>query len=105
MGDPRGGGGGIDQTGVSDDMEAAGGGGVSWKVEQRILQEEEVRTPPRKEAHGHVGHRAPDLQLPPAGTRVVPQIFSDVRPRDVGPEERVRGHSGSDAKGNGGDQG
>ena len=58
--------GGIDQTGVADDMGATGGrGAVSRKMEQRgapnpmlppeqrILQEEEVRTPPRKEAHGH----------------------------------------------------
>ena len=47
-----------------------------------------MRTPPRKEAHGHRGHRAPEPQLPPGGTRVVPQIFSDVRARDVGPDRR-----------------
>ena len=84
------------------DMEAAGGGGgaVSRNVEQHgtptpmlppeqwILQEEEVRTPPRKEAHGHGGHRAPEHQLPPGGTRVVPLICSDVRARDVGPDRR-----------------
>ena len=75
-----------------------GGGGISRKVEQRyaptpmlppeqrILQEEEVITPPRKEAHRHEGHRAPEPQLPPGGIRVVPQIFLDVRARDVGPD-------------------
>ena len=39
------------------------------------------------------GHRAPEPQLPPGGTRVVPQIFSDVRPRDVGPDRRSDGWS------------
>ena len=52
-----------------------GGGAVGRKVEQhgapiptlppeqKILQEEEVRTPPRREARGHGGHRAPEPQL------------------------------------------
>ena len=44
-------------------------------------------------AHGHGGHRAPEPQLPPGGTRVVPQIFLDVRPRDVGPDRRSDGWS------------
>ena len=88
----------LDQTGVVD-IEAAGGA-VRRNVEQRgapipmlppeqrILQEEEVRTPPRKEAHGHVSHRAPEHQLPPGGTQVVPQICTDVWTRDVGPNRR-----------------
>ena len=82
-----------------------GGGAVGRKVEQRgaptqmlppeqqFFQEEEVRTPPRKEAHGHGGHRAPEPQLPPGGTRVVPQIVSDARARDVGPDRRSGGWS------------
>ena len=65
----------FDLTGVVD-IEAAGGA-VGRNVEQRgaptsllppeqrILQEEEVRTPLRKEAHGHGSHRAPEDQLPP----------------------------------------
>ena len=90
----------IEQMGVAD-IEAAGGGGAFGRKveqrgapiptllpEQRSLQEEEVRTPPRREAHGHGGHRAPEPQLPPGGTRVVPQIFANVRPRDVGPDRR-----------------
>ena len=110
----------FDQTWVVD-IEAAGGV-VSRNVEQRgaatpmlppeqrILQED-VRTPPRKETYGHGSHRAPEHHLPPGGTRVVPQFFTDIRARDVGPDrqsdswspgERVRGHSGSYAKGFGG---
>ena len=87
-----------DQTGVVD-IEVAGGavgrnveqrGAPTPKLlpEQRIMQEEEVRTPPRREAHGHRSRRAPEHQLPPGGTRVVPQIFTDVRTRDVGPDRR-----------------
>ena len=82
---------------------------------QRILQEEEVRVPPRKEAYGHGGHRAPEPQLPLGGTRVVPQICSDVRARDVGPDRRSGVWSPGnvledtvawmDATGYGGDQG
>ena len=34
--------------------------------------------PLRKEANGHGGRRAPESQLPPPGTRVAPQIFTDV---------------------------
>ena len=32
-------------------------------------------TPPMRGAHGHGGRRATEPQLPPGGTRVVPQIF------------------------------
>ena len=31
-------------------------------------------TPPTRGAHGHGGRRATEPQLPPGGTRVVPQI-------------------------------
>ena len=74
-----------DQTGVVD-IEAAGGV-VGRNVEQRgapttllpldrqIMQETEVITPPRREAHRQGARRAPEPQLPPRGTRVVPQIF------------------------------
>ena len=41
--------------------------------EQQILQEEEVRTPPRREAREHESQRATEHQLPPSGTQVVPQ--------------------------------
>ena len=73
-------------------MEQRGAPTPMLPPEQRILQEEEVRTPPR-EAHGHGGHRVPQPQLPPGGTQVVPQIFSDVRARDVGPDRHSDGWS------------
>ena len=47
-----------------------------------------MRTPPRREAHGYGSYRVAGHQLPPGGTRVVPQNFSDVRTRDVGPDRR-----------------
>ena len=52
------------------------------------MEEAEVVTPPRKEVNGHGGRRAPESQLPPRGTRVAPQIFTDVRTRDVGSDRR-----------------
>ena len=83
-----------DQTEVLD-MEAAGGV-VGRNVEHRgsptprlpldrqIMQEVEVITPLRRETHGHGGCRAPEPQLPPRGSRVVPQIFTDIRTGGVG---------------------
>ena len=57
-------------------------------LDRQILQEAEVITPPRRGAHGHGGRQAPEPQLPPGGTRVVPQIFTDVRTRDVGSDRQ-----------------
>ena len=34
------------------------------------------------------GRQAPETQLPPEGTRAVPQIFPDVRTKDVGSDRR-----------------
>ena len=87
-----------DRTGVLD-IEAAGGV-VGRNVEhhgaptpllsldRQIMQEAEVNTPPRRGAHGHGGSQATEPQLSPGGTRVVPQIFTDVRTRDVGSDRR-----------------
>ena len=87
-----------DQTGILD-IEAAGGV-VGQNVEHRgtptsllpldrqIMQEAEVITPPRRETHGHGGRRAPEPQLPPRGSRVVPQIATDVRTREVSSDRR-----------------
>ena len=44
--------------------------------------EEEVTTPPRG------GRPAPMTQVPPGGARAVPQIFTEVRPRDGGPDRQ-----------------
>ena len=87
-----------DRTGVLD-IEAAGGVvGRSMEhhsapnpllpLDRQIMQEAEVITPPRRGAHGHGGRQAPEPQLPPGGTRVVHQIFTDVRTRDVGSDRR-----------------
>ena len=87
-----------DRTGVLD-LEATGGvGGRNVEhhgvptpllpLERQILREAEVVTPPRREAHGPGGRQAPGPQSPPGRTRAVPQIFTDVRTRDVGSESR-----------------
>ena len=77
-----------DHTGVMD-LEAAGGTG-GRKVEHhgfqapvlspkwQILMEEEVTTPPRG------GRPPPVTQVPPGGVRAMPQICTEVRPRDGG---------------------
>ena len=87
-----------EQTGVLD-IEAAGGV-VGRNMEHRgaptpllpldrqSMQEVEGVTPLRKEAHGHGGRRAPESQLLPRGTRVVPQNFTDVRTRDIRSDRR-----------------
>ena len=98
-----------DRTGVMD-LEAAGGTG-GRKVEQHgsqapllslerhILKEEEVTIQPRG------GRPASETQVSPGGARAVPQIFTEVRPRDGGPDLRkdvglpVDMHGCSDATG------
>ena len=82
------------------DLEATGGvGGRNVEqhgypapllpLERQILQEEEVTTPPRGGgAHGPGGRPAPEHHVPPGGARAVPQIFTDVRLRDVGSDRR-----------------
>ena len=45
-------------------------------------------TPLRKVANGHGGLRAPKSQLPPRGTRVASQIFTDARTREVSSDRR-----------------
>ena len=87
-----------DRTGVLD-LEATGGvvgrnvehpGTPTPRLplERQILQEAEVITPPRRGADGRGGRQATEPQLPPGGTRAVPQIFTDVRTRDVGSDRR-----------------
>ena len=50
--------------------------------ERHNLMEEEVTTPPRG------CHPAPVTQVPPGGARAVPQIFTEVRPWDGGPDRQ-----------------
>ena len=59
---------------VSRNVEQRGAATPMLPLEQRILQEE-VRTPPRKETYRHGSHQAPEHQLPPGGTRVVPNFY------------------------------
>ena len=85
-----------DRTGVLD-LEATGGA-VGRTVEhhgtptplvpleRQILQEAEAITPPRGGAHGPGRRQAPEPQLPPGGTRAVPQIYTD-KGRQFGPTE------------------
>ena len=47
-----------------------------------------VVTPPRRDADRHGGLRAPETRLPRKGTRVAPQIFTEARDRDAGPDRR-----------------
>ena len=47
-----------------------------------------MTTPPRGGAHRPGGRPAPEPQVPPGGARAVPQIFTDVRSRDVGSDRR-----------------
>ena len=47
-----------------------------------------VVTPPRREGDGHGGLRAPGSRLPPRGTQVAPQIFTEARDKDVGSDRR-----------------
>ena len=53
-------------------------------LEWQMLREEEVTTPPRGG-----GHPAPEPHVPPGGARAVPQIFTEVRPRDGGPNRQT----------------
>ena len=47
-----------------------------------------VVTPPRRDADRHGGLRAPGTRLLQKGTRVAPQIFTEARDKDVGPNSR-----------------
>ena len=78
-----------EQTGVLDteatggivgrNMEHRGARTPLLPLDRQIMQEAEVVTSPRKEANGHGGRQAQlESQLPPRGTRVAPQICTDV---------------------------
>ena len=47
-----------------------------------------VVAPPMRDVDRHGGLRAPETRLPHKGTRVAPQIFTEARDRDVGPDRR-----------------
>ena len=47
-----------------------------------------VVTPPRRDVDRHGGLWAPGIRLSQKGTRVAPQIFTEARDKDVGPDHR-----------------
>ena len=54
----------------------------------RDMQGAGVVTPPRRDADGHRGLRAPGTRLRQKGTRVAPQIFMKARDKDDGSDRR-----------------
>ena len=73
---------------VGRNMEHRGTPTPLMPLDRQNMQEAEGVTPPRKDAHGLGGCLAPESQLHPKVTRVVPQICPDVRTRDVGSDRR-----------------
>ena len=73
---------------VGQNMEHRGAPIPLLPLDRQIMQEAEVITPLRRETYGHGDRRVPDPQLLPRGSRVFPQIFTDVRTRDVGSDRR-----------------
>ena len=81
---------GVEATGGIDGLEASEGG-MRAPAPQLPLPRQDtpgarVVTPPRRDADRHGGLRAPGTQLLQKGTRVAPQIFTEARDKDVGPD-------------------
>ena len=75
--------------GMADrDVEERGAPAAPLPLHRQNMQEAEVVTPPRREVNGHGGLRAPGSRLPPRGTRVASQIFTEARDRDVSSDRR-----------------
>ena len=73
---------------VGRDIEECGAPAPLLPLDRQNMQETEVVTPPRREVNGHGGLHAPGSRLPPRGTRVAPQIVTEVRARDVSSDRR-----------------
>ena len=73
---------------VGRDIEERGAPAPLLPLDRQNMQETEVVTPPRREVNGHRGLRAPGSRLPPRGTRVAPQIFTEAQARDVSSDHR-----------------
>ena len=80
----------VEATGGMDglDVEERGAPAPPLSLLRRDMQEAAVITPLRREVDGHGGLRAPGSRLPPRGTRVAPQIFTEARDKDVGSDRR-----------------
>ena len=68
-------------------------GGMRAPAPQLLLPRQDtsgagVVTPPRRDADGHGGFRATGTRLSNKGTRVDPQIFTEARDKDGGPDCR-----------------
>ena len=76
----------VETTGGMDgmDVEERGSPAPPLSLHRRDMQEAGVITPLRREVDGHGGLRAPGSRLPPRGTRVAPQIFTEAQDKDVG---------------------
>ena len=73
---------------IGRDIEERGAPAPPLPLDWQNMQEAEVVTPLRREVNGHGGLRAPGSRLPPRGTRVAPQIFTEARERDVNSDRR-----------------
>ena len=67
---------------ADQDVEVRGAPAPSLPLFRRNVQEVEGVTPPRRYVQDHGGLRIPDSRLPPRGTRVTPQIFTEPRSED-----------------------
>ena len=65
---------------AGQDVEERGAPAPPLTLHRQNMQEVEGVTPPRREVQGHGGLQAPGSRLPPRGTQVAPQIFTE--PRD-----------------------
>ena len=73
---------------VGRSREQRGASSPVLSLEQHNLQDEELRTLPRREAREYRSQRGTKQWSPPGGTRAVSQTFTDVRVKDVGQNRR-----------------
>ena len=69
-------------------MEERGAPTLGLPTPRRDVKGAGARTPPRRDADGHGGLRAPGTQLRQQGTRVAPQIFPESGVPDVSTDRR-----------------
>ena len=83
---------GAEATGGIDDLEAKEGSmrapASKLPPPHQDIPGAGLVTPLRKDADRHGGLRVPEKRLPQKGTQVVPQLFTEARDRDVGPNRR-----------------
>ena len=68
---------------AGQDVEERGAPAPPLPLHRQNLQDAEGVTPPRREVQGHGSLRAFGSGLPPRGTRVAPQIFTEPWNEDV----------------------